>query len=376
MNRPVAALAQALQCALDARRFSGVQLQVGTRDAVVASFAMGHTAYPADDALVRPVTALTRFDTASLTKALVTSLLAMHAVAAGKMRLDQPLEALLPPDVNLTQRQPLTIDRLLAHRSGLPAWRNFYQRLDPPSVATSQALLQVRQWCAHAELDPERRQCYSDLGYILLHWALEECLAAPLDRAFHTLIASPLGLTQSAFAPLPQGLAPAECVATERCPWRGLLQGSVHDDNAWAMGGVAGHAGLFSTATDIGTIARALLRADPAPLPFDAATLDLFWSDHFNDGDTFRLGWDTPSGPQSLAGAYATPGATFGHLGFTGCSLWLDRARQAYAVLLTNRVHPRRDSDNLRTWRASVHDLAWDAIDDLAPRQDAAGPTS
>jgi CubicO group peptidase (beta-lactamase class C family) len=212
---------------------------------------------------------------------------------------------------------------------------------------------------------------YSDLGFLLLGELIELVAQAPLDRVFHERIARPLGLRSTGFvdlarlrrdklAPVTDAIAP-----TEQCGWRNkLLCGEVHDDNAWAVGGVAGHAGLFSTAADVHALV-CWLRAcacgsDPA-LP--AELVQRFWTrDATVPESTWALGWDTPSPTGSSAGTHVSPRAV-GHLGFTGTSLWIDLERDAHVILLTNRVHPDRHDERIREVRPRVHDAVWEALD-------------
>jgi CubicO group peptidase (beta-lactamase class C family) len=218
---------------------------------------------------------------------------------------------------------------------------------------------------------------YSDLGFILLGWLIARLMGTELDTLFRRQISEPLGLSSVAFVRLGNHPAPAgqgfvaghEVAPTERCPRRGhLVCGEVHDLNAFAMGGVAGHAGLFSDARDLGGIAGALVSAWHGDGGADALVprevIQEFWRPAGIAGSTWRLGWDGPSGPASQAGSNMSRAAV-GHLGFTGCSLWIDPDRALSIVLLTNRVHPTvRDDPRFRDFRRQVHDTALAALGD------------
>jgi CubicO group peptidase (beta-lactamase class C family) len=192
----------------------------------------------------------------------------------------------------------------------------------------------------------------------------------PLDRFCQERIFRPLGLRSTAFIDLSllrsRKLVPVtDMIApTERCPWRRrLLCGEVHDDNAYAMGGVAGHAGLFANAADVDALAgrlHACWRGEDDFLPRDLVRE--FWTrDRQVPDSTWALGWDTPSATGSSAGRHVGPEAV-GHLGYTGTSLWVDLARGVQVVLLTNRVHPSRDNEHIREVRPRVHDTAMEAL--------------
>ena len=218
---------------------------------------------------------------------------------------------------------------------------------------------------------PGEKACYSDLGFILLGEVVERLTGKRLDRFCHDEIFAPLGLASTFFVDVgpPSGAPHPKSVhtlaATEDCPWRGkILCGEVHDDNAFAMGGVAGHAGLFSSAPDIHRFLRFLGRcrdgAEPDFLP-GAVVREFLEAERPLPGQTHVLGWDTPSPEGSSSGACFSA-RTVGHLGFTGTSIWWDMERDVHVILLTNRVHPSRDNDVIREFRPRVHDAAMEAL--------------
>jgi CubicO group peptidase (beta-lactamase class C family) len=223
---------------------------------------------------------------------------------------------------------------------------------------------------------PGARSVYTDLGFILLGWILERLGGARLDQQAQRAIFQPLQLTATSFAPVDPmvppsvaaGAVPAttHIAATERCPVRDrVLIGQVHDLNAFALGGVAGHAGLFSTAADLSAIARALRGAWNGEAGASLVNRDVireFWRPAGVPESNWRLGWDGPAARDSQAGARISRAAV-GHLGFTGCSLWIDPEGDRFIVLLSNRIHPTvRDDPRFRAFRPAVHDAALDAL--------------
>jgi CubicO group peptidase (beta-lactamase class C family) len=202
---------------------------------------------------------------------------------------------------------------------------------------------------------------------------LEALYQQPLETLFRQRVGQPLALPALAYRPLggaaPLPAAPEAYAATESCPWRQrVLVGEVHDENAWAMGGVAGHAGLFATAPALWGFAQALLdtatgRRDWLP----SALVCQSWQRHPGVPDSTRaLGWDTPTPGRSAAGDYISPHAV-GHLGFTGCSLWIDPQPQIIVVLCTNRVHPTRQATGITRLRPAVHNLVLQALGVATP---------
>lgn len=363
-----------------------------------------------------PASIDTVYDVASLTKAVVTSVLAMQAVARGEIDLEDPVARHVPEFAG-EGKDAVTVRHLLAHASGLPAHRPFYATLgSAPSVRLAIALAAAQEPLTHP---PGTKSVYSDLGFIVLGWLLERAAGARLDAQAESGIFQPLGLTSSTFVNLAdpdaraQLLADRAVAATQHCPIRGrVLVGEVDDMNAHAMGGVAGHAGLFSTADDLSRIVAGLVQAwrgtghearkvetvpkgervshnqdgpkldgaigDGATAHRSLVDRDIvraFWRSAGVPGSTWRLGWDGPSFAASQAGN-RLPKTAVGHLGFTGCSLWIDPERARWIVTLTNRVHPVvRDDQRFRAFRPAVQDAAVAALES-APGSDAAAPTA
>jgi CubicO group peptidase (beta-lactamase class C family) len=307
-----------------------------------------------------PATAETVYDLASLTKPLVTALLAMRAVADGRLRLEDPLRPARPST---------TVGLTLCHAGGFAAHRRFYEQVTQPSPDRRARVVELAA-AEPLEYVPGERSIYSDLGFILLGDRLERLAGARLDTQAHALFAA-LGLRSLRFADpaLPTPFAGRELAATQRCPVRGrLLVGEVDDLNAWAMAGVAGHAGLFGDAGDVAALAHRLCAAwrdsspaGGAPL-VSAPVLRSFWTGQGIFGSNWRLGWDGPAPSGSLAGDLISREAV-GHLGFTGCSLWIDPARETFVLVLANRVHPTpRDDPRFRALRPALNDAALDGL--------------
>jgi CubicO group peptidase (beta-lactamase class C family) len=314
-----------------------------------------------------PATVETVYDLASLTKALGTSLVAMRAVAEGGVALDGPL----------VDGGAVTLRQALAHAAGYPAHRPFFERVGAEGLARpgSRRAEIVALAAAEPPVYPAgTRSLYSDIGFILLGDRLERAAGARLDELVRRVVSASLGLGGFGFVDLaaPDGgawLGARPMAASERCPVRRrLIRGEVHDLNAFVMGGVAGHAGLFGTAADVACIAHALCAAwrgagaeGGAPI-VDGAVLREFWRPAGVPASTWRLGWDGPAATGSLAGDRIARTAV-GHLAFTGCSLWLDPERESFVVVLSNRVHPTvRDDPRFRALRPALNDAALAAV--------------
>jgi CubicO group peptidase (beta-lactamase class C family) len=269
------------------------------------------------------------------------------------------------------------VRQALAHAAGYPAHRPFYARLGPEALARPG--LRRADVVALAAAEPPEypagaRSLYSDIGFILLGDRLERALGARLDVLVRDGVSAPLGLTTLGFVDLAAGGAGGwprgrPIAPTERCVVRGrLVEREVHDLNAYVMGGVAGHAGLFGDAGDVAAVAHALCAAwrgagaEGGPPLVDAEVLREFWQPAGVPGSTWRLGWDGPAATGSLAGDVIARTAV-GHLGFTGCSLWVDPERESFVAMLSNRVHPTaRDDARFRTLRPAVNDAALSAL--------------
>jgi CubicO group peptidase (beta-lactamase class C family) len=352
------------QRAIDNGVIPGLVLGLAQSGQVRLLDAWGHRqVVPAVDGLTTDVV----YDLASLTKAVVTSLLVMRGVGSGIWALDDPLGKHLPA---LAARPEATLRRALAHAAGFVAHRPFFEQVIAGGVVPVDGRERIVALAAAEPVayQPGTRSLYSDLGFILLGDLVERGLGGRLDALAERLLFAPLGLRATGFAGSP-ALSGRALAPTERCPVRGrMLSGEVHDLNAFAMGGVAGHAGLFADAADLLRLAGALCAAwrdvgpaGGAPL-VPAEVLRQFWQPAGIPGSTWRLGWDGPAVAGSLAGRRLSRQAV-GHLGFTGCSLWIDPERETCIVLLTNFIHPTvRKDPRFQALRPALHDAALDAI--------------
>jgi CubicO group peptidase (beta-lactamase class C family) len=307
----------------------------------------------------------TVFDLASLTKPLCTSLLTMIMAQKGKLDLDQSLGTWFDPLGDPAKRR-ITVRQLLSNRSGLPGWRPYYQEYPQDRHPISADEMAQRILAEPLEMSPGASEIYSDLGFILLGSILERAAGLSLDRLFREELAQPLGLRHMGYRRISGrqgGAAGTEgtTAATEYCDWRKrVLVGEVHDENCHLSGGVAGHAGLFSTAGDVDRVAAELFEASRGRSElFWAASVKTFFARQGSPArGTWALGWDTPSETDSAAGRYYSKNS-FGHNGFTGTSLWMDFDRSISVVFLTNRVHPSRENTAIRALRPRVHDAVF-----------------
>ena len=334
---------QLLERAIAERVSPGAIVEVGTDRDVLWRFAAGTLSYDADSPPVRDDTV---YDLASLTKVLSTASLVMREIERGAIALDDVVPHLLPGCRNAALAG-VTVEDLLAHCAGFPAYRPFYKTIE------GEHAFEAGICATPLEYVPRTQSIYSDLGFMLLGLVLGRGVA--LQQRFDAM------WTQIASGEDLQFLPPARWRArtapTEDEPWRGrLLVGEVHDQNAAALGGVAGHAGLFGTAPAVGAFARHLFQVlDGRTGVFAESSLRRFITRRSDvPGSSRALGWDTML-PTSSCGTRMSPQA-FGHTGFTGTSLWLDPATGVYVVLLTNRVHPTRENDAIQRLRPALHD--------------------
>jgi serine-type D-Ala-D-Ala carboxypeptidase len=343
--------------------FPGAVLLVGYRGQLMYEAAVGNAACLPS---TRCMTVDSVFDLASLTKPIATTTALMLLVEAGLIGLDAPVDIYLDA-LRHSGRDAPTLRQLLSHCSGLPAWRPYYQAIDPTWPHAD------RQRAVYAAVHRERliarpgtQVQYSDAGFILLGELVETVTGMPLDEFCRQEIFAALHLEGIGFRVLarPSQGADMQFASTESCPWRGrVLDGEVHDENAWIMGGVSGHAGLFGTGYQVWQFAQGLLDGlQGRPWLVSAPTLRTFTTRQgVPKESTWALGWDTPTPGKSSAGRYFSPDA-IGHLGFTGTSLWIDPRQWVIVVLLTNRVHPSRQREGIRTFRPLIHDAVRRAL--------------
>jgi CubicO group peptidase (beta-lactamase class C family) len=320
----------------------------------------------------------TVFDLSSLTKVLATTTAVMLLTREGKLKLDDRVTRAFP-DFGVHGKDRVNFRHLLAHCSGLTAWRPFYKLIadiERGGRVNFMSSLGAKQWVfeeIHRE-KPEAplatRAIYSDLNFIILGEAVEQASGVTLDRFCHERIFRPLRLRTTGFidnsTARTRKLEPVQemFAATENCPSRRrILIGEVDDENAFVMGGVAGHAGLFAPVREVDRIAAELIASYKGHSNFmPEKIVREFWTrDGAVQGSTWALGWDTPSPIHSSSGHHFPPNAV-GHLGFTGTSIWIDPEREIAVSILTNRVHPSRDNQAIREFRPKIHDLIMEAI--------------
>jgi len=338
--------------------FPGGVLLVSAADSITFFEAYGY----ANQFAGHPMTKDTVFDLASLTKPLATTLAVMRLVAQHKLKLDQPLGSILLRLKN-TDKSRITIKHLLCHNAGLPDYRPYFQSLAKlPRERRRDALRDLLT--AESLINPAGQAVlYSDLGFMILSWVIEKVSGKRLDRLVTEEIYRPLGLKNLFFVDLGSKPLKANFAATERCPWRKvLLEGVVHDDNAYSVGGIEGHAGLFGTAEDVYGLLSILLFVFHGRLAnhlFEEELLQTFFQRQDNTGRT--LGFDTPPLTGSSCGRYFSQ-ESVGHLGFTGTSFWVDLVRRVMVILLTNRIHPSRDNNKIKAFRPKLHDTIMQGI--------------
>jgi CubicO group peptidase (beta-lactamase class C family) len=311
-----------------------------------------------------PVTPDTIFDLASLTKPLATALALMLLAHRGLLTLATTLGDVLPVPWLPSDKRPLTLKSLLTHRAGLPAWRPFYEKVLAAPLAERPFLLAHLAAAEPLEYQPETATLYSDLGFMILQAVVEQVSGQDLDFWCRRELYQPLGLDVLGFQPksrLPWEQftwAATEEATTPGCP----AIGDVHDDNARAAGGVAGHAGLFGTGTEVFALAAWLYRAyhgQVEGLGISPKVVRQFLTPVAPGART--PGFDVPTPGQSSAGRYFSP-RSVGHTGFTGTSFWLDLEQGQMVVLLTNRVHMSRENDHIKAFRPRFHEAASRAL--------------
>jgi serine-type D-Ala-D-Ala carboxypeptidase len=332
--------------------FPAAVVEVGTAGEVLWHAAFGRLTFDPD---APPTREDTIFDLASLTKVMSTTPLVMQQVERGSLGLDDEVGRYIH-DWRGTDRETVTIRDLLSHCSGLTAYLPFFR--DHEGRAEFEHAI-----CAlPLEYPPRTKSIYSDLGFMLLAFILEDTGAAPLADRFATLLGQ-MGIVERVqFRPPPQWKR--ETAPTEQDGWRGrLIVGEVHDENAWALGGVAGHAGLFGTASAVGAYARHVLQIlDGRTGTFSRETLTTFIRRRADvPGSSRALGWDTMLRTSSCGTKMSA--RAFGHTGFTGTSLWIDPERGVYIVFLTNRVHPTRENERIKQVRPALHDAVMESLD-------------
>ena len=333
--------------------FPGGVLLVGYRGKVIYNKAFGNFTY---DKNSKPVTVNSYFDLASLTKVVATTPAAMLLCDRGKLSLDDKVVKYLPEFGN-NGKDKITIRNLLLHNSGLPAFVPFYRTVKNGKEEIA-AIMK-----SQLEFEPGQKYLYSDLGMIVLQKVIEKITRQPLNKFIKTNLYDVLGMKHTLFNP-PKNIKD-ECVPTEVDNyWRNrLIQGEVHDETAAMLNGVAGNAGLFSTAPDLAVYINTLLNNGVYENReiFKPETIEE-WTTKQPGNSSRGLGWDTKTEGRSSAGTKFSRDS-FGHTGFTGTSIWADKDKKMFVILLTNRVHPSRNNNKLSDYRPKIHDAAVEAVE-------------
>jgi CubicO group peptidase (beta-lactamase class C family) len=323
---------------------------VGTKDSAVISVAEGRL-----DWQPSPATSMTTmWDMASLTKVVALTSAMMLLSENGRVDLSAPVQRYVPEFAG-RGKEGVTVRHLLTHSSGLPAWRPLYKESEDPAGALSLAI------ATPLDTAPGIHMVYSDLGAIILGEIVARVSGRRFDAFVQERIFQPLGMRESMFRP-PEQLRD-RVAPTEVDPWRQRhLRGEVHDENAFALGGVSAHAGLFSTGADMVQLARMYLNDGvlDGRRFVSRATIDRFTAVQDSALSHRALGWETPNGTNSAGRLMSR--RSFGHTGFTGTSFWVDRERGVFVILLSNRVNPTRERRGITGIRTAVADAVMGAI--------------
>ena len=341
-----------LRKAIAERAFPAASVAVTCAGQLICLRAFGRFTYDAD---TPGTTEASIFDLASVTKVVATTSMAMLLYERGLLDLEMPVASLLPEfKTDDTRRQQVTIRMLLDHSSGLPAYEKLFLGAKDRDALISAALTTP---LARA---PASKAEYSDIGFIVLGIALEKLAEDVLDHFCRQEVFGPLGMSHTTFDPPSHWWALIPPTADDRTFRERIIQGEVQDENASVMEGVAGHAGLFSTAEDLAIFAQAMLQGGRPILRPE--TLALFTRRAAPPaGGSHALGWDTPSSPSQSGKHFSA--RSFGHLGYTGTSLWIDPARQLSITLLTNRTWPDCANQAIQQVRPAFHDAVIEALE-------------
>jgi CubicO group peptidase (beta-lactamase class C family) len=323
--------------------FPGAVLMVGYRGSLVLEMSAGRIDYTPTSAAVTPDTI---YDLASLSKAVGTTTAAMMLAESGRLLLNTPVQDYLPEFAG-PNKEKVRVANLLTHSAGLPAWQPLYKEVN----GYAEVLKKV--FAVPLEFEPETKLQYSDLGMILMGEILSRAAGRSLDKLLSDRLFAPLGMQSTTYKPPKTWLA--RIAPTEDDPWRKrVVHGEVHDENAYVMGGVAGHAGLFSSARDLAVFAQMMLNQGiyDHRRYLRPETIARFTAAQGPPGSAQGFGWRKPS-ESNWTGRVFSPSA-YGHTGFTGTSIWIDPERQAFIILLSNRVHPSRKNQKIDEARRAI----------------------
>ena len=341
-----------LRQAIARHAFPAASVAVTHQGKLVALKAVGHFTYDLESP---EVTSASIFDLASVSKVVATTSVATILYQRGLLDLEMPVVSVVPEfDGQDERRREVTLHMLLAHSSGLPAYEKLFRRAPSKDQLLDAAL------ATPLAADPGAKATYSDIGFIVLGVALARIADEPLDRFCQREVFGPLGMAHTAFNPPPAWRPSIPPTIDDDSFRHRIIQGEVFDENASVLGGVAAHAGVFAPAHDVAIFANAMLNGGQPIL--HSETLSVFTRRELSPAGTSRaLGWDTPSSP-SQSGKYFSP-HSFGHLGYTGTSLWIDAERQLSITLLTNRTWPDASNKAIQEIRPKFHDAVVEALE-------------
>jgi CubicO group peptidase (beta-lactamase class C family) len=341
----------------------GAVVLIARHGKIVLEEALGHMSYATD---AQPMTRETIFDLASITKVTVTTTLAMMLAEQGALDLDAPVQAYIPEFQGEVKEQ-VTVRDLFAHASGMRSWVPFFREIEASSTVEAKMAV-IDAICQMPPAHPPRiKTVYSDPAYILLGEMVERISGEALEVLAEEWIFGPLGMEDTQYRP-PKSLL-LRIAPTEFDPWRDrVIRGEVHDENAFFVGGVTGHAGLFGTASDLAIFGQMMANGGVYNgRRYVRAETIRAWTNpaELVPGSSRAVGWDTARVPASPTGH--DPSIAFWHTGFTGVSLWIDPERELVAILLTNRIHPTRENQQIYQLRAEFHRAVNSAVIGVAP---------
>ena len=341
--------------AIENKTFPGTVILVWKDGEKIFEKAFGHFTYETESPIVKTNTI---YDLASVTKVVATTTAAMICYDRKLFSLEDKVVKYIP-EFGANRKENITIKNLLLHNSGLPAWKKFYGR----GLTSEDVIKEI--YNSELEYKTGEKTLYSDLGIITLGKIIEKVTAKSLDKFCSDEIFIPLNMNSTVYNP--DEKVKILCAPTEKDDyWRmKTLQGEVHDETSAMLGGVAGHAGLFSTAEDISKLMAVLMnKGKLGDKEFiKQSTVELF-TKRFSDESTRALGWDTKSDSGSSAGKYFGK-KSFGHTGYTGTSIWADPERNLFVIFLTNRVHPTRDNTEIQKVRPQLHNAIIQSLESV-----------
>lgn len=378
---PFAEVSNLLNGAVEDQVFPGAVLLIGKNGQILFNQAVGQRTLSPKASGDTSMSLSTVFDIAEVTRVVVTSTLLMLFTENNRIRLDDKISRYLQ-GFGIFGKGEMSVAHLLAHTSGLPQSVDFFEELNKLNSGSRAGILASRAakdfvyreiGQTKTKFTPGLKRLTSDVGFIVLGQLIETLTGLKLDHAAQRFIFQPLGISSSSFVDLAlirrRGILPIEelIAPTEDCSWRGrILCGEVHDENAWAMGGISGHAGLFASASDLHKFASALIQSYSRGGYLKQNTVRTFFSANapegtFPEDERWALGWDNPSKENGMIDSRLSAQAV-GMNGFSGCSLWLEPEKGIDIILLSNRIHPNRNNKKIQNFRIQLLDAILEAV--------------